>query len=199
MQMNSYSQDHKETWVVLYAGLKLVKLNIVLRSNSSGKAVRVSNQYLTPLGFIINLVAYNLPSWSDTHFVRYEGAMTAIGIEIVGLMMLLRLHYGVRFVREPQSPNGRAHQAYSIICTVNLVLTIMIIRAHEGLKNIAAQLELILTVTMMSRITLNLGKEAYHGPGRLHLQAEGNIMFTLRIGLISCAQSGSTNSLAPPV
>ncbi|KAG2123715.1 hypothetical protein BD769DRAFT_904464 [Suillus cothurnatus] len=24
------------------------------------------NRYLTPLGFIINLVAYNLPSWSDT-------------------------------------------------------------------------------------------------------------------------------------
>jgi hypothetical protein len=28
--------------------------------------------------------------WSCRHFVRYEGATTAVGIEIVGLMMLLR-------------------------------------------------------------------------------------------------------------
>ncbi|KAJ6511898.1 hypothetical protein C8R47DRAFT_1207254 [Mycena vitilis] len=47
---------------------------------------------------------------------------------------------------------------YVAIFSVNLVLTIMIIAAPLGLKNIAAQLELIITVTMMSRITLNLKK-----------------------------------------
>ncbi|KAJ6602256.1 hypothetical protein B0H10DRAFT_665004 [Mycena sp. CBHHK59/15] len=45
---------------------------------------------------------------------------------------------------------------YTAIFSVTLVLTIMIISAPPGLKNIAAQLELLITVTMMSRITLNL-------------------------------------------
>ncbi|KAJ7465179.1 hypothetical protein FB451DRAFT_1402887 [Mycena latifolia] len=49
---------------------------------------------------------------------------------------------------------------YSAIFSVTLVLTIMIIFAPPGLKNIAAQLELLITVTMMSRITLNLRKSA---------------------------------------
>ncbi|KAJ6536341.1 hypothetical protein B0H19DRAFT_1271129 [Mycena capillaripes] len=44
------------------------------------------------------------------------------------------------------------------IFAVNAVLTIMIISAPPGLKNIAAQLELLITVAMMSRITLNLKK-----------------------------------------
>ncbi|KAJ7164784.1 hypothetical protein C8R43DRAFT_1167210 [Mycena crocata] len=45
---------------------------------------------------------------------------------------------------------------YVAIFSVTLALTIMIVSAPPGLKNIAAQLELLLTVTMMSRITLNL-------------------------------------------
>ncbi|KAJ7679755.1 hypothetical protein B0H17DRAFT_1077624 [Mycena rosella] len=47
---------------------------------------------------------------------------------------------------------------YSAIFAVNAVLTIMIISAPPGLKNITAQLELLVTVAMMSRITLNLKK-----------------------------------------
>ncbi|KAG1814423.1 uncharacterized protein BJ212DRAFT_1363681 [Suillus subaureus] len=263
------------------------------------------NRYLTPLGFIVNLVAYNLPSWSYKscqHFVRYEGAMTAIGIEIVGLMMLLRVIAMYRHQRAavvlavllllawivvtawlltyggPVIHTDNIHSCtmvfnsgsiasasawlpllydtyvfgltfnrtfslirnkeashvirtlfadgllyYSVICAVNLVLTIMIIRAHQGVKNIAAQLGLLLTVTMMSRITLNLKKEAYYGHSRLHLQAENIIMSTrnhaistpsggvvalnrLRshsvpstapVGSRSRARSGSTSSLSP--
>ncbi|KAG1844517.1 hypothetical protein DFJ58DRAFT_802633 [Suillus subalutaceus] len=311
--MQAIIQDYTET-----EDEKSVKLNIVLRSNLSGKAARGSNRYLTPLGFIINLVAYNLPSWGYTHpscrhFVRYEGAMTAIGIEIVGLMMLLRviamyrhqraaivlavfyfwlgLQYSFfahdnlthvftactmvfnSYVSSETLSSGSIASAsawlpllydtyvfgltlhrtlpsirnketshvirtlfadgllyYSAICTVNLVLTIMIIRAQEGVKNIAAQLELLLTisgqqVTMMSRITLNLRKEASYGPSRLHLQAESIIMSTLnhaistpsggvvvlnrlpsqsvpsaaRVGSSSRARSGSTSSLPSPV
>jgi len=45
---------------------------------------------------------------------------------------------------------------YSIIFAVNAVLTLMIISAPPGLKNITAQLEQLLTVAMMSRITLAL-------------------------------------------
>ncbi|KAF8989040.1 hypothetical protein BDQ17DRAFT_1334322 [Cyathus striatus] len=47
---------------------------------------------------------------------------------------------------------------YSVIFSVTLVLTIMIIAAPPGTKNICAQLEQLITVAMMSRITLNLKK-----------------------------------------
>ncbi|KAF9651652.1 hypothetical protein BDM02DRAFT_3184398 [Thelephora ganbajun] len=58
------------------------------------------NRYLIPLGFIVNLYAY-LSDWNYedkfdpgrgcARYVRYEGSMTVIGINIVGLMMLLRI------------------------------------------------------------------------------------------------------------
>ncbi|KAJ8474587.1 hypothetical protein ONZ45_g15902 [Pleurotus djamor] len=51
---------------------------------------------------------------------------------------------------------------YSVIFSVTLVLTIMIIAAPPGLKNITAQLEQLITVAMMSRITLNLRKAGRH-------------------------------------
>lgn len=265
------------------------------------------NRYLTPLGFIINVVAYTLPSWSGTscqNFVRFEGAMTFIGIIIVGLMMLLRViamykhervvivlaiflllawlvvtawllsHGGPVVHNDPVHsctmvfhsgsissasawlpllydtyvfgltlhrtlPSIRNKEAghvirtlfadgllyYSVICTINLVLTFMIIKAPEGVQNIAAQLELILTVTMMSRITLNLKKQAFYGPSPLHSQVESIIMSTRnhamstpsggivvlnrmrshsapsaeRVEVSIRARSGSTNSLAPPM
>ncbi|KAF9241074.1 hypothetical protein BU15DRAFT_45116 [Melanogaster broomeanus] len=49
----------------------------------------LGNRYLTPLGFIVNLVAHLRNSCQ--HFVRYEGAMTNIGIQVAGLMMFLRV------------------------------------------------------------------------------------------------------------
>ncbi|KAG2340180.1 hypothetical protein BDR05DRAFT_967216 [Suillus weaverae] len=205
------------------------------------------NRYLTPIGFIVNLVAYSLPSWSSIkceHFVRYEGAMTAIGIQVVGLMMFLRvramyhdnryvvilvasllfvwvavgawlLSHGVAVPHSPfihscrmefsNSVGGLASAwawvplcydtvvfaltlnrtlpsiqnkeaghivhtlftngvlFYSVMCAINLIFTIMVVRAPQGLKNITGQLELILTVAMMSRITLSLKKEGARG------------------------------------
>ncbi|OBZ71234.1 hypothetical protein A0H81_08567 [Grifola frondosa] len=50
------------------------------------------NRYLTPLAFIVNLYAYFSPVWTPTHFVRYEGSMTLIGINVTALMMLLRVY-----------------------------------------------------------------------------------------------------------
>ncbi|KAG2036379.1 hypothetical protein BDR03DRAFT_982998 [Suillus americanus] len=164
-----------------------------------------------------------------------------IYIGIVGFTILVWDHLVTSGdeVRGTGSPGSRAHRAYSVICTVNLVLTIMIIRASDGVKNIAAQLELLsnsdwltsfhysLTVTMMSRITLNLKKEACYEPNRFHLQEESIIMSTrnrnhatstpsrgvvslnrlrshtvpsaARAGFGSRARSGSTSSFFPPV
>jgi hypothetical protein len=202
------------------------------------------NRYLTPLGFMVNLFAYLSPVWTPEkcqHFIRYEGSMTVIGIEVVGLMMLLRVYamwyqkkwivgfiasilvvetginawlltHGQAVVHSPivhsctmifepslskpasssawipllydtfvviltlcrTVPSVRHRTAshivkvlledgllyYSVIFSINLVLTLMIIFAPPGLKNITAQLELLLTVAMMSRITLNLKKQA---------------------------------------
>jgi len=206
------------------------------------------NRYLTPLGFIVNLVAFLLPAWGTEtcqRFVKYEGAMTTVGIQVAGLMMFLRVRalynkkkavvwsvmlvflvwvgvnawllahgqavphasgiHSCSMIFDPSLGKISSASAwlpliydtlvfalilnktkpalyretaghivrtlfadgilyYSLICAVNLVLTIMIINATDGLKNIAAQLELLLTVAMMSRITLNLKKQAVYGP-----------------------------------
>ncbi|KAF9453115.1 hypothetical protein P691DRAFT_659231, partial [Macrolepiota fuliginosa MF-IS2] len=210
------------------------------------------NRYLMPLGFIVNLMAYLSPLWTTevrgdqnyplcNRFIRYEGAMTVIGVSIVALMMYLRIYvlynskYGVLFgvgfillaqisvnawlltrgeavLHNPASgiksctmifdpsisviasssawlpllydtivfilvayktiPNLRGRMTvgstmtrlledgsiyYTVICTVTLVLTLMIVFAQPGLKNIVAQY-VPFQVTMMSRITLSLKK-----------------------------------------
>ncbi|KAF7760642.1 hypothetical protein Agabi119p4_10051 [Agaricus bisporus var. burnettii] len=49
---------------------------------------------------------------------------------------------------------------YTVILAVTLVLTTMLIKSPEGIRQIAAQTEQLITVAMMSRITLNLRKAA---------------------------------------
>jgi hypothetical protein len=237
--IQTIGQEYADTRITIYVGIVGFTILVWDHLITSGDEIEfiwkgckgilvylfLLNRYLTPLGFIINLVAYNLPSWSDTscqHFVRYEGAMTAIGIEVVGLMMLIRViamyrhqrvvvvvavflllawivvtawllshgapvnHignlrsctmvfnsgtiasasawlpllydtyvFGLTFYRAFSTIRNKeaGHVIrtlfadgllyYSVICTVNLVLTIMIIRAQEGVKNITAQLELV--------------------------------------------------------
>jgi len=200
------------------------------------------NRYLTPLGFIVNLYAYLSPVWTPetcTRFIRYEGSMTVIGINVVALMMFIRmkaLYYGqnivlagvailglfsfsmnaylltkgVAVVHNPESgvractmifedginvlasssawlpllydtlilgltlnrtlPSLRNKTAsyvmrrlfhdglvyYSVIFSITFVLSIMIAAAPPGIQNITAQLELLMTVAMMSRITISL-------------------------------------------
>ncbi|KAI0075079.1 hypothetical protein K474DRAFT_1664666 [Panus rudis PR-1116 ss-1] len=48
---------------------------------------------------------------------------------------------------------------YSVIFSINVVLILMIAFAPPGIQNITAQMELLLTVAMMSRITLHLKKQ----------------------------------------
>ncbi|KAJ7366446.1 hypothetical protein DFH08DRAFT_834360 [Mycena albidolilacea] len=180
------------------------------------------NRYLTPLGFMVNLFAYLSPVWTN------EGAMTVIGIHVVGIMMLLRIGalystqrivIGAVFVlwlvmfsvnastiasssawlpllydsvvlvltlrkTLPLLKKGSGTFMvkrlledgliyYAAIFSVTLVLTIMIISAPPGLKNIAAQI----TVTMMSRITLNLKKCAQERLQSTILRDPGSIVF----------------------
>jgi hypothetical protein len=229
------------------------------------------NRYLMPLGFIVNLVAYNLQKWTIercTHYVRYEGSMTIIGIEVVALMMMLRvralykdsrrypliigliafifvvetavgawllahgiavthtsgvhscsmifggispkiatasawlpllyetvvllliLYSTVPALRRNLKEAGQVTQTvtqtifhdgllyYSLICSVTLVLTVMIAAAPPGIRNITAQLELLLTVTMMSRITLNLRKQGYQGSTSHRSDSAGELTFS---------------------
>lgn len=53
---------------------------------------------------------------------------------------------------------------YSVIFSITLVLTLMIAFAEPGIRNITAQLQLLITVTMMSRITIHVKKQ--HGRQR---------------------------------
>ncbi|KAG2032175.1 hypothetical protein BDR03DRAFT_874545, partial [Suillus americanus] len=199
------------------------------------------NRYLTPIGFIVNLVH------RCEHFVRYEGAMTAVGIQVAGLMMFLRvramyrdnryvvillasllfvwvavgawlLSHGVGECRSrltcgsgpanigslasawawvplcydtvvftltlnrtlPSIKNKEAGHIvytlftngvlfYSVMCAINLIFTIMIVRAPQGLKNITGQY--VFYVAMMSRITLSLKKEGTRGLD-IHLRSK---------------------------
>ncbi|KAF8230555.1 hypothetical protein L208DRAFT_1363054 [Tricholoma matsutake] len=53
------------------------------------------NRYFNPLAFIVNFYAYLSPTWTTercSHFVRYQGWTTAITVEVVALMMLIRIN-----------------------------------------------------------------------------------------------------------
>ncbi|KAJ6620701.1 hypothetical protein B0H10DRAFT_2215695 [Mycena sp. CBHHK59/15] len=216
------------------------------------------NRYFTPLGFIINLFEVRVTRLTVevitrrdgalrcTHFIRYEGCTVAIAVEVVGLMMLLRIHalyptrkwisglLGVLLIVETAVniylisrgepvlhnrasgvhacsmvfdpviseaasasawypllydsivfgltvnrtlPAIRTKEAgailrklfedgllyYSVIFSITFVLTFMIVGAPPGTKNICAQMEQLLTVAMMSRITLSLKKVGRRG------------------------------------
>jgi len=82
---------------------------------------------------------------------------------VVALLVVLRTRHLVRAKIGGQSrvittlvKDGLLY--YSVILAANLVLAVMIVKAPDGIKNICAQFQLLITVTMMSRITLNLRK-----------------------------------------
>ncbi|KAG2354848.1 hypothetical protein BDR07DRAFT_1545710 [Suillus spraguei] len=241
------------------------------------------NRYLTPIGFIVNLVgksehlSYRTVMHRCRHFVRYEGAMTAIGIQVVGLMMFLRvramycnnryvtilvaslflvwvavgawlLSHGMGECRSHLLCNsGSAHLFasawawvplcydtvifaltlsrtlpsiqnkeaghivhtlftdgvlfYSVMCAINLIFTIMIVRAPSGLKNITGQY--VFYVTMMSRITLSLKKEGTRNsaPLDIHLRSKFPVCFGFQkpVQDITKLQSPTPSSRTSPM
>ncbi|KAF8802102.1 hypothetical protein BYT27DRAFT_7113384 [Phlegmacium glaucopus] len=230
------------------------------------------NRYFTPLAFIVNLSAYFSLFWTPdlimtshrcTHFVRYEGCTSAIAIEVVGLMMLLRINalypqqkwisrgLGLILIIETavnawlisrgesvlHNPTSGVHACtmiydpaisdwasasawipllydtiifgltlyrtvpsicreeanyiikrlledgllyYSVIFSVTFVLTFMIVTAPPGTKNIAAQLEQLITVAMMSRITIHLRRAGDRLHDNLSLSSSKTLVFDHR-------------------
>ncbi|TBU48531.1 hypothetical protein BD309DRAFT_911636 [Dichomitus squalens] len=238
------------------------------------------NRYMTPLGFCVNLFAYFSSYFTPErcqHFVRYEGTMTLMGINVTALMMLLRIYaiyegrklvvalvaavflcelgvnawllsHGIA-VRHSHNihactmifdstkvPGGVASASawlpllydtvililtllktykhirnasagrimrvvakeglvyYGVIFTITFILTFMILLAPDGLKNITAQTEYLLTVAMMSRITLHLKKQTHgghdsdglfvstseHAPGRVRFTRAPEVSITVQ-------------------
>ncbi|TFK48721.1 hypothetical protein OE88DRAFT_1737495 [Heliocybe sulcata] len=119
MDGTSLSEDLKWTEITIYMGFAAFSILIWDHVVTFGDEVELLwkgnhglfthlfflNRYITPLGFVVNLFAYLSPSWTDEvtfilsasihtrcqRFVRYEGSMTVIGINITALMMLLRI------------------------------------------------------------------------------------------------------------
>ncbi|KAI1790139.1 hypothetical protein LXA43DRAFT_1149566 [Ganoderma leucocontextum] len=230
------------------------------------------NRYMTPLAFIGNLYAYLSGAFTYekcTHYVRYEGATTMIGINIASLMMLLRIYamyetkklivafVAIIFVLEfgtnawllshgiavhhsaavkacsmifdsSRLPGVAASATawtvlvydtivllltvyrtyssvryksvagmmrtllkegvayYSVIFSVTLVLTLMIVFAPPGIQNLCAQMEYLLTVTMMSRITLHLKRAAHE-----HEIRDSTLKFSTNMSTMPHWQPGS--------
>ncbi|KAH9971454.1 hypothetical protein BJV74DRAFT_799140 [Russula compacta] len=78
------------------------------------------------------------------------------------VVVFLTLNGTARFVRSQDT--GKMFRTllregllyYGVICSITLVFTIMITAAAPSVRNIAGQLQLCLTVAMMSRITIHL-------------------------------------------
>ncbi|KAG1751056.1 hypothetical protein EDB19DRAFT_1824804 [Suillus lakei] len=185
------------------------------------------NRYLTPLGFIVNLVAYNLSSWDSTQastndgnsvFAMYRNQWPAIALAVFLLLAwivvtawllshgepctmvfnsyVLTTEMQIGSIASASAWLPLLYDTYVFGLTLNRTLPsirkqetghvfrtlfadgLLYYRAHPGVKNIAAQLELLLTVTMMSRITLNLRKQAFYGPSPHHSQVESIILST---------------------
>ncbi|KAG1743200.1 uncharacterized protein EDB91DRAFT_1081158 [Suillus paluster] len=160
------------------------------------------NRYLTPIGFVVNLVAYSLPSWSfivrafrsvrgghDSNWDPSRGADDVPALALGCCVTAKLVAWSSLFL-----PSGRANRVlrkglasawawvplcydtvvfaltlnrtlpsiqnkeaghvvralfadgvlfYSVMCAINLIFTIMIVRAPQGLKNITGQLELM--------------------------------------------------------
>ncbi|KAF7296557.1 hypothetical protein HMN09_01062800 [Mycena chlorophos] len=133
------------------------------------------NRYFTPLGFIINLYAYLSPSWTIERLVPFLESAAAsasawypllydsivFGLTVNRTLPLIRKREA-GFILRKLLEDGLLY--YSVIFAVTFVLTFMIVGAPPGIKNICAQMEQLITVAMMSRITLSLRKAGRHEP-----------------------------------
>ncbi|KAF8509966.1 hypothetical protein JB92DRAFT_3119403 [Gautieria morchelliformis] len=116
---------------------------------------------------------------------------------VVGLVMyrtreLLPIRTGGQYrVVETLMKDGLMY--YSVILAANLVLAVMIVRSSDGVKNICAQFQLLITVTMMSRITLNLRKNMQRPVPEMVSSTDTSVMNITRLG--SSSRPGSRADL----
>jgi len=169
--------------VMGFIGVAIASLMMIVRVN----AIYYGNQYVMTLIWILFLTMVGFHAWLFTtvgpvNHPGIPGCSMLFGVKhkigfwvsatawaplcfdtAVIILVILRTQSIVRAKIASQSKvvtllirDGAMY--FSVILAVNLVLAIMIVSSRDGLKNICAQLQLLLTVTMMSRITLNLRK-----------------------------------------
>lgn len=161
MLLRIYALYHQQRWIVAGVGLLLVVQAIingwlltqgepVVHNQHSG--VRACTMIFSPsMPSVLSSSSAWLPLLYDTVIVT---------LTVIRLLPSVR-NQNASFVLRRLLEDGLLY--YGVILAVNTSLTIMIIHAPDGLKNITAQLELLITVAMMSRITLNLKKSARKG------------------------------------
>ncbi|KAH9891725.1 hypothetical protein C8Q73DRAFT_700573 [Cubamyces lactineus] len=151
--------ERKKAVVVLVAAIFCVELGVNAWLLTHGVAVRHQNGITGTActmifdpdkvkGPIASASAW-LPLLYDTVVLAFTLKRTYRGLKnpTAGRIMRVLMKEGLMY--------------YSVIFTITLILTLMIIFAPDGLKNLTAQTEYLMTVAMMSRITLHLKKQAH--------------------------------------
>jgi len=179
--------------VMALLGVAIASLMMVIRVN----AIYYGNKYAMTLIWVLFLVMVGTNVWllitvGPVNHPHITGCSMLFGVTYhigswasatawaplcfdtaVVILVILRMNNIVRVKINNQSKvvtllvrDGAMY--FGVILAVNLVLAIMIVSSRNGIKNICAQLQLLLTVTMMSRITLNLRKNMDKPESHVH-------------------------------
>ncbi|KAI0667601.1 hypothetical protein C8Q78DRAFT_981412, partial [Trametes maxima] len=158
MLLRIYAMYEGKSWVVVFVGIVFaVEFGVNAWLLTHGVAVRhtggitACTMIFDPekvKGAIASASAW-LPLLYDTVVLIFTVRRTYGGIKnpTAGRIMRILLKEGILY--------------YSVIFSITLILTLMIVFAADGLKNLTAQTEYLMTVAMMSRITLHLKKQAH--------------------------------------
>ncbi|KIK69988.1 hypothetical protein GYMLUDRAFT_236437 [Collybiopsis luxurians FD-317 M1] len=157
MLVRIYALYNRQPWVVRgVAGLLLVEIGVYAWLLTTGVAVRHNRQVnsCTMIYGESNRIASSASAWLP---LLYDTLVLVLTLrKTFPSIRKKNRHESTMYLLKRLLEDGLLY--YSAIFAVTLALTIMIAVASSGLKNIVAQLELLITVAMMSRITLNLMK-----------------------------------------
>ncbi|KAF8236407.1 hypothetical protein L208DRAFT_1528715 [Tricholoma matsutake] len=181
MLLRIYALYHQQRWIVAGVGLLLVVQAIIngwLLTQGERVSCLPSSISIPSIQYLLACTMIFSPSMSvafDSAVLSSSSAWLPLLYDtVIVTLTVIRLLPSVRnqnasFVLRRLLEDGLLY--YGVILAVNTSLTIMIIHAPDGLKNITAQctnftqwiLTCLLQVAMMSRITLNLKKSARKG------------------------------------